>query len=108
MTRADSNPNLHSDLYGEDAVDWADHDGASTLIEPLQLMLPPPRSYKPEHMHASVVAPCTHDGLCPLKNGAWCNFSQRVHSGVIRKVGAQTDLQTHYPYLVLILLSNYV
>ena len=75
---------LYRDLYGEDAIDWK---GAPVSpIEPLQLMLPPPRGYRPQDMNASVVAPCTHDGLCPLKNGAWCNFSQRVHSGVIRKV----------------------
>ena len=40
--------------------------------------------YEHDEIAAAVIAPCTHDGRCPLEKGAWCSFSQKVHSGMIR------------------------
>jgi len=48
-------------------------------------MLQAPRGLSHEKVAAAVVAPCTHDRECPLREGFWCSFSQKVHSGKIRK-----------------------
>jgi len=48
-------------------------------------MLSAPHGLSHEQVAASVVAPCTHDRECPLREGFWCSFSQKVHSGKIRK-----------------------
>jgi len=48
-------------------------------------MLSAPRGLAHQQVAASVVAPCTHDRECPLREGFWCSFSQKVHSGKIRK-----------------------
>lgn len=46
---------------------------------------PPPGIKSHEDVGAFVVAPCTHDKKCPLGDGVWCSFSQKVFSGMIRK-----------------------
>jgi SAM-dependent methyltransferase len=42
------------------------------------LILPAPPGYSHDEIGAYVVAPCTHDKPCPLAEGAWCSFSQKV------------------------------
>ncbi len=48
-------------------------------------MLSAPRQLQHDEVAASVLAPCTHDRECPLRDGFWCSFSQKVHSGKIHK-----------------------
>lgn len=43
-----------------------------------------------------VIAPCTHDGMCPLKAGTWCSFPQRAQSSMIRK-----NSEEKFSYVVL-------
>ena len=52
-------------------------------------LLDAPSGMKHSDLWASVVSPCTHDKECPLRPGAWCSFSQRVHSPIVRKAGEE-------------------
>eukprot|EP01039_Chlorochromonas_danica_P009707 gene9707-10737_t len=62
-----------------------------------RMMLPPPPSVSSyTDVKASVLAPCTHDKPCPLSAGAWCSFSQRVNSGLIRK-----NSEEKFSYVIL-------
>jgi len=62
---------------------------ASHPIPPFQHILPPPHGFSHKDVYASVVSPCTHDGTCPLLDGVWCSFSQKVYSGMIRKASEE-------------------
>lgn len=42
------------------------------------LILPPPEGYEHDELGATVVAPCTHDKVCPLAEKQFCTFSQKV------------------------------
>eukprot|EP01034_Spumella_vulgaris_P021904 gene21904-27981_t len=53
------------------------------------LILPAPPGYTHNEIGAYVVAPCTHDRPCPLAEGQWCSFSQKVYSGMIRKASEE-------------------
>lgn len=55
------------------------------LEDSIKFILDGPQGFKNEDIRARVIAPCTHDQRCPLSNGAQCNFSQKVLSGMIRK-----------------------
>lgn len=55
----------------------------------MQPVLPAPGGWSHEDVGAFTVSPCTHDKPCPLSTGAWCSFSQRVHSGMIRKASEE-------------------
>jgi ribosomal protein RSM22 (predicted rRNA methylase) len=57
-------------------------EAAST---PVTMILQPPKTYSYSDFTANVVAPCTHDRPCPLGDGMWCSFSQKVYSSMIRK-----------------------
>jgi SAM-dependent methyltransferase len=62
----------------------------------MQPVLPAPGGWSHEDVGAFTVSPCTHDKPCPLSRGAWCSFSQRVHSGMIRKASEEK-----FSYVVL-------
>lgn len=47
-------------------------------LKPLMMILPPPKTYVYTDLKAKIIAPCTHDGLCPLKKDQWCSFAQKV------------------------------
>jgi ribosomal protein RSM22 (predicted rRNA methylase) len=53
----------------------------------VQYVLPPPtdpatqKPYRYEDFTVKVLAPCTHDKVCPLKPGAWCSFKQKTQVG---------------------------
>lgn len=49
-----------------------------------------------EDYEVSVIAPCTHDGTCPLRPGSWCSFPQRAQSSLIRK-----NNEEKFSYVVL-------
>mmetsp|Transcript_10422 Transcript_10422/g.15854 ORF Transcript_10422/g.15854 Transcript_10422/m.15854 type:complete len:895 (+) Transcript_10422:39-2723(+) len=51
---------------------------------------------KYEDFEVKVISPCTHDGVCPLRKGSWCSFSQRAHSAMIRK-----DSEEKFSYCVI-------
>jgi hypothetical protein len=61
-------------------------------------VLKPPGSprFAYEDYEISVVAPCTHDGTCPLRPGSWCSFPQRAQSSMIRK-----NNEEKFSYVVL-------
>ncbi len=61
-----------------------------------KLILPAPLGYKHNELGAYVVAPCTHDRVCPLGSGSWCSFSQKVYGGMIRK-----DSEEKFSYVVI-------
>lgn len=56
-----------------------------TVAQQTTRMLRAPMGLEHSQIAAAVVAPCTHDGQCPLRKGFWCSFSQNVHSGKIKK-----------------------
>eukprot|EP01041_Mallomonas_annulata_P010872 gene10872-22705_t len=52
------------------------------------MVLPPSTSTSTSNkqdISAHILSPCTHDLPCPLSGKSWCSFSQKVHSGMIRK-----------------------
>ena len=61
-----------------------------------QALLEAPNGLKHSDLWATVLAPCTHDKVCPLRPGAWCSFSQRVHSPLVRSDNAEK-----YSYVVM-------
>jgi hypothetical protein len=76
-----------------------ERDGdASVLKKPTRAapVLPAPRGLTHAEVGAFTVSPCTHDLPCPLARGAWCSFSQRVHSGMIRQAAEEK-----FSYVVL-------
>lgn len=52
-------------------------------------ILPAPRGLNKKDLGAFSIAPCTHDKPCPLTEGIWCSFSQKVYSGMIRKASEE-------------------
>jgi ribosomal protein RSM22 (predicted rRNA methylase) len=52
-------------------------------------ILPAPRGLNKKDLGAFSIAPCTHDKPCPLSEGVWCSFSQKVYSGMIRKASEE-------------------
>lgn len=58
-------------------------DGSDIILN--NVLDPPPGVASHKDIGAFTVAPCTHDKPCPLGDGVWCSFSQKVHSGMIRK-----------------------
>lgn len=64
----------------------------------IKYVLKPPGhpKYKYEDYEVSVISPCTHDGVCPLKPGTWCSFSQRAQSSMIR-----SNNEEKFSYVVL-------
>jgi len=52
-------------------------------------MLDAPIGYVHSDLYSTIVAPCTHDKPCPLAQGVWCSFSQRIHSPIVRKAGEE-------------------
>jgi ribosomal protein RSM22 (predicted rRNA methylase) len=67
---ADGQPTAGARMYGKSSE--------------VQYVLPPPsnpdtgRPYRYEDFTVKVLAPCTHDKVCPLKPGAWCSFKQKT------------------------------
>jgi len=62
----------------------------------LSFFIDPPVGVKGTDIAATVVAPCTHDKECPLGQGLFCSFSQKVYSTMIRKAS-----QEKYSYVVI-------
>lgn len=60
------------------------------------MMLPAPDNLQHTDLAATVVAPCTHDKPCPLAQGVWCSFSQRVKSRMIRH-----DSEEKFSYVII-------
>lgn len=66
-----------------DSFNSTDRKGAfpvkTTTVERMGvMMLDPPGGSKYPDIRATVVAPCMHDKPCPLADGVWCSFSQKV------------------------------
>jgi ribosomal protein RSM22 (predicted rRNA methylase) len=85
-----SQDDKNSQAKGKDAKDASSGSSSSsrpalTVAEKTARMLSAPQGLQHSQVAASVVAPCTHDGECPLRKGFWCSFSQNVHSGKIKK-----------------------
>lgn len=68
---------------GNNPLSTSSSSSGSAVIRPV--LDPPPNVKSHEDIGAFVVAPCTHDKKCPLGDGVWCSFSQKVFSGMIRK-----------------------
>jgi ribosomal protein RSM22 (predicted rRNA methylase) len=60
------------------------------------MILPAPKSYRHTDFKAHVIAPCTHDNVCPMNKDSFCSFSQRVTSSTLRK-----DMEEKYSYVIL-------
>ena len=55
------------------------HTSSLYTPPPIRFILPPPNGRKSNsELKASVISPCTHDRPCPLGQGVWCSFGQKV------------------------------
>jgi ribosomal protein RSM22 (predicted rRNA methylase) len=69
---------------------------AITTGQERSMILQAPKSYRHTDFKAHIIAPCTHDGLCPMNKDSFCSFSQRVTSSTLRK-----DMEEKYSYVIL-------
>ncbi|BDA42580.1 probable methyltransferase-like protein 17, mitochondrial at N-terminal half [Coccomyxa sp. Obi] len=84
--------------------------GSANILEARRQVLEASMQEAIGEMGAHVVAPCPHDGLCPMKGtGSWCHFSQRFQRSNLQRIIkirpdgglARTYQDERYSYVVI-------
>lgn len=93
QTRVETRKKARYGGWEEGEYDWRE---GTSMFPAISGVNEGSRSTPYNAFEAAVVAPCTHDRVCPLKSGVWCSFGQKVVSGTMRK-----DAEEKYSYVII-------